>query len=141
MRVLFFIGVWMFASFSLMGQSAVGIWKTIDDEDGTVKSHVEIFEENGKLKGKVIKLINPDKTICTACKGAKKDQPIEGMEILWDLKESSTTLWESGFIMDPKNGKEYKCKMELVDNDTLNVRGFIGFSLLGRTQVWYRVEG
>ncbi|MEM9547697.1 MAG: DUF2147 domain-containing protein [Bacteroidota bacterium] len=122
-----------------IAQSAVGTWKTIDDEDGTEKSHVVIYEENGKLFGKVEKLINPEQTICTACKGDKKDKPIEGMQIMWGLKPDGSKEWKGGKIMDPKNGKEYKCKIELKDENTLNVRGFIGFSLLGRTQTWYRV--
>ena len=126
---------------NLSSQSAVGTWKTIDDEDGTVKSHVTIYEENGKLYGKVLKLINADKTICTECKGSKKNKPIEGMQILWDLEKSDTNIWKGGKIMDPKSGKEYKCKMELENANTLNVRGFIGFSLLGRTQTWFRVDG
>ncbi|MDF1696571.1 MAG: DUF2147 domain-containing protein [Saprospiraceae bacterium] len=124
----------------LIAQSAIGTWKTIDDEDGTVKSHVSIYEEGGKLFGKVVKLINPERTTCSKCKGDKKDKPIEGMVILWDLAEKGDGLWKGGKIMDPKNGKEYKCKIELEDDKTLNVRGFIGFSLIGRTQTWYRLE-
>ena len=124
---------------SINAQSAVGIWKTIDDEDGKVKSHVEIYEREGKLYGKVAKLINSESTLCSECKGDKKDQPIEGMEIIWNLEEDSDTEWEGGKILDPASGKEYKCKIELTDINTLNVRGFIGFALLGRTQTWYRV--
>ena len=126
--------------FTSWSQTAVGTWKTIDDEDGKVKSHVSIYENDGKLYGKVIKLINPERTICTECKGAKKDQPIEGMQIMWDLSHDEDKKWKGGKIMDPKNGKEYKCKIELEDDNTLKVRGFIGFSLLGRTQTWYRLE-
>jgi len=136
LSIFFFISI----SFSINGQSAVGTWKTIDDEDGKVKSHVEIFEQSGKLYGKIIKLINPESTICTECKGNKKNQPIEGMEIMWALEKDSNTKWEGGKILDPKSGKVYKCKIELEDASTLNVRGFIGFSLLGRTQTWYRVD-
>ena len=133
-----FIGVLLFAQGGI-AQSAVGIWKTIDDEDGKVKSHVKIYEENGKLFGEVAKLIDPEQTTCTACKGDKKDQPIEGMQIMWGLERDDDNERDGGKIMDPKNGKEYKCKIELVDANTLNVRGFVGFSLLGRTQTWYRV--
>jgi len=139
MKQIFFSLVLLFTSAHLSAQSAIGTWKTIDDEDGKVKSHVSIYEENGKLYGKVAKLIEPERTICTECKGDKKDQPIEGMQIMWDLKKDGNKEWKGGKIMDPKNGKEYKCKIELVDTNTLNVRGFIGFSLLGRTQTWYRV--
>ena len=120
-------------------QSAVGTWKTIDDDDGKVKSHVEIYEKGGKLYGKVSKLISTTTTVCADCKGEKKGQSIEGMEIIWNLEKDSDTEWEGGSILDPASGKEYKCKIELTDENTLNVRGFIGFSLLGRTQTWYRV--
>ena len=121
-------------------QTAVGTWKTIDDEDGKAKSNIEIYEKDGKLYGKIIKLIDPERTICTKCKGDKKDKPIEGMVIVWDLEQKSGTEWDGGKILDPKNGKEYKCLIELKDANTLKVRGFIGVSLFGRTQYWYRVE-
>jgi uncharacterized protein (DUF2147 family) len=127
-------------SFTINAQSAIGTWKTIDDEDGKVKSHVEIYEQNGKLYGKVSRLISTKTTVCSDCKGAKKGQAIEGMEIIWNLEKDSDTEWEGGYILDPASGKEYKCKIELTDANTLNVRGFIGFSLLGRTQTWYRVD-
>jgi len=122
--------------------SVVGIWKTIDDEEKTAKSHIEIFEMNGKIHGKVIKLLDEtSRTTCEKCKGDKKDKPIVGMEIMWNMeKDGDKTEWKGGKIMDPKNGKEYKCKIKLKKEDTLEVRGFVGFSLLGRTQKWYRVK-
>jgi uncharacterized protein (DUF2147 family) len=62
------------------------------------------------------------------------------MEILWDLKPEGSA-WSGGFIFDPDNGKTYKCVVEVQDGGKkLKVRGFIGFSLLGRTQYWYRDE-
>ena len=121
------------------GQSPTGIWKTIDDEDGTVKSHITITEKDGKLYGTVSKLIDPERETCTACKGDKKDAPIIGMEILWGLASEQNNQWAGGKIMDPKNGKTYSCKIEIQDENTLKVRGYLGFSLLGRTQTWYRV--
>jgi len=127
------------ATLSLSAQSAVGTWKTIDDEDGKVKSHVTVTEVDGKLVGKVSKLIDPEREICTECKDDKKDQPIVGMEIMWGLKADGEKEWNGGKIMDPKNGKTYKCKIELVNDNELNVRGFVGFALLGRTQTWYRL--
>ncbi len=140
MKFYFSVLVSLFITAGSFAQSAVGTWKTIDDEDGKVKSHVSIYEKDGKLYGDVIKLIDPEKTYCSECKGDKKDKPIVGMQILWDLKPDESNKWKGGKIMDPKNGKEYKCKMELEDKDTLKVRGFIGFSLLGRTQIWYRLK-
>lgn len=124
--------------------SAVGRWKTIDDETKQAKSIVEIAEADGKLTGKVVQLFrkadedqNPK---CEKCTGDKKDQPILGMQILKDLKKDGDTLWTGGEIMDPQNGKTYSCKVELIDGgQKLKVRGFIGFSLLGRTQIWERV--
>lgn len=122
-----------------IAQSPVGTWKTIDDKDGKVKSHITITEVDGKLYGYIAELIDPERDICVACKGDKHNQPLVGMQILWDLKPDGNQEWSGGSILDPKNGKTYKCKIELVNDKELNVRGFIGFSLLGRTQTWYRV--
>ncbi|HMR87360.1 MAG TPA: DUF2147 domain-containing protein [Saprospiraceae bacterium] len=129
----------MNASF-VLAQSPVGVWKNLDDEDGKEKSHIEIYEQNGTLRGKVIKLL-PAATItkCNACTGTNKGKSLVGMDILWDLKKSGKT-WDSGQIMDPKNGKIYDCKIELKGTDKLNVRGYMGVSMFGRTQTWYRVK-
>jgi uncharacterized protein (DUF2147 family) len=128
-------------SFSLSAQdSPVGLWKTIDDETGEAKSHVRIVEKNGKLYGTVEKLLlKPQDTRCTACEGDKKDQLVVGMEILTDLEQDGK-YWEDGEILDPNNGSVYSCYIEMESTDKLKVRGYIGFSLLGRTQYWYRVK-
>ncbi len=128
-------------SFSLSAQdSPVGLWKTIDDETGEAKSHVRIVEKNGKLYGTVEKLLlKPQDTRCTACEGDKKDQLVVGMEILTDLEQDGK-YWEDGEILDPNNGSVYSCYLEMESSDKLKVRGYIGFSLLGRTQYWYRVK-
>lgn len=122
--------------------SPVGKWKTIDDETKQPKSIVEITEANGKLSGKIIQLFrkpeedqNPR---CDKCLGDKKDKPILQLEIIEGLTQDGDT-WSGGTILDPKNGKTYKCKIKVVDGrKKMEVRGFIGFSLLGRTQVWER---
>lgn len=131
----------VFFAFSLQAQtSPVGLWKTIDDETGEAKSYVRITEKNGKLYGKVEKLLlKPQDTRCTACEGDKKDQLVVGMEILTDL-EKDGDAWEDGEILDPNNGSVYSCYIEMENTDKLKVRGYIGFSLLGRTQYWYRVK-
>jgi len=128
-------------SFSLSAQdSPVGLWKTIDDETGEAKSHVRIVEKNGKLYGTVEKLLlKPQDTRCTACEGDKKDQLVVGMEILTDLEQDGK-YWEDGEILDPNNGSVYSCYIEMESTDKLKVSGYIGFSLLGRTQYWYRVK-
>jgi uncharacterized protein (DUF2147 family) len=121
-------------------QSALGIWKNIDDTDGVEKSHIEIYEEDGKIYGKVIKLL-PAATIitCKKCKGDKKNAPILDMTILRDLKKDGDK-WSGGMILDPAKGKEYRCFIALENENKLKVRGFIGSPMFGRTQYWYRVE-
>ncbi|HEY9547266.1 MAG TPA: DUF2147 domain-containing protein [Solimonas sp.] len=118
----------------------VGTWKTIDDATGKAKSLVTIREDDGTLHGKVVKLFNPSKPnpTCEKCEGKRKDQPIMGMEILWGLKKDDGQ-WDGGQILDPEKGKVYGAKLSLADDgQKLNVRGFVGFSLLGRTQTWIR---
>lgn len=125
---------------SLDAQNITGIWKAIDDVDGQPSSHIEIYDDGGEVKGKIVKLYDdPDDTLCDKCKGDKRDKPVLGMEIIWDMKRKGEQ-WAGGKIMDPENGKSYKCKMKVTEDGTLKVRGFIGIFLIGRTQTWYRVE-
>lgn len=123
-------------------QSVTGTWKTIDDKTKKEKSYVKLYEtKSGKIQGDVSKILTKGKedAKCTDCKGDKKDKPIQGMTIMWGMEKSGDE-WINGRILDPNSGKEYSCKMKLKDNNTLEVRGFMGVSLLGRTQTWYRVE-
>lgn len=122
--------------------SAEGQWRTIDDETGEAKSIVRVFNEGGELKGQIVELLNPSEPNpkCTKCKGDRKNKPIEGMVFLWGLQREGDE-WVDGSILDPGNGKEYSAKLKVIDNGSkLEVRGYKGFSLLGRTQVWHRVE-
>lgn len=124
----------------------VGLWRTIDDNTGKDRSLVRIADVNGTLEGKVEKRLTrqPDDDpdgLCRKCPGARKDQPVVGMTILWGLKPDGDGVWTGGEILDPGNGKTYRCKMKLTDGGKkLEVRGFIGVSLLGRTQVWLREQ-
>lgn len=134
--LFFLFGLFIYA------QSPIGTWKTIDDNTGDEKSYVEIYEaDNGKLEGKVVKILTPGREDrkCTECRGDKKDQPIVGLVIIRDMEKNGSE-WKNGYVLDPENGKEYKCKMSLQDENTLDVRGYIGFSLMGRTQTWQRIE-
>ena len=124
--------------------SPVGRWKTVDDATGKVKSIVVIWEENGKLYGKIEKLVDPDPQDrdprCARCEGELKNRPLIGLRILWDLRKDGSQ-WSGGRVLDPDNGKTYKCYITVEDGGKkLKVRGFIGFSLLGRTQYWLRNE-
>lgn len=129
----------LFSSSLVFGQSITGLWKTVDDETGNAVSHVEITEVNGKFYGKVIKLL-PAATVrtCDKCTGEDQGRPIEGMQILWDM-EPYKDYWSYGKIMDPKKASTYKCSIWL-EGDILKVRGYLGVSLIGRTQEWYRVK-
>ena len=124
--------------------SPVGKWKTIDDETGEEKSIVRIWIEKDMLFGNIDSLfLEPDEDpnpVCDECKGKNKDKPILGMTIMENLYRKGT-VWSGGTILDPDNGKIYKCKIEIIENgERLKLRGFIGISLLGRTQYWIRVE-
>jgi uncharacterized protein (DUF2147 family) len=117
---------------------AAGYWTTVDDDGKTATSVVHIYAKGGKLHGKIVELINPREKDpkCSACDGARRNQPIVGMEILWGLEKDGDE-WSGGRILDPKNGKEYKCYIEVIDaGKRLKVRGYIGIALLGRTQYW-----
>ena len=139
-KVLLSISALLISISLMQAQTPIGVWKNLDDEDGREKSHIEVYERNGKLFGKVIKLL-PAATItkCDACSGDKKGKSLIGMEILWNLSKSGK-VWDDGEILDPKNGKVYTCKIELDGKDKLKVRGYVGVSLLGRTQTWFRVK-
>ena len=122
----------------------VGTWKTIDDASGKPKSLVVITENNGVLQGKIEKLFRgPDEDQnpkCDKCTGANKDQPIIGLVILTGLKYDGKE-WTGGEITDPASGKVYKSKAELQEGGTkLQVRGYVGVPMFGRSQTWLREE-
>lgn len=127
--------------FNAQSQSVIGRWKTIDDETNKPKSVVEIYEKSGKIYGKVVEIFEADKRnkVCEECSGEDKNKPILGIIVIKGLKKDGKE-YNDGQILDPKNGKLYKCYITLEGNDKLKVRGFIGVSLLGRTQYWYRVK-
>ena len=122
-------------------QSVVGKWKTIDDETGIEKSIVDIYEKNGKIYGKVIEIFEAQhrNRKCELCNGDDKNKPILGLTVIKGLIKDNNE-YNGGKITDPKNGKTYKCYITLENKDKLKVRGYIGISLFGRTQYWFRVK-
>jgi len=136
-RVL--LTICLFITFSVFAQKneIVGHWKTIDDSTGETESVVEIFKKSdGKYYGRVINmLVKPDNDNCVKCRDDRKDQPLIGLEIIRGLTKDGNEF-TGGTITDPKNGKSYKCTITR-DGEKLNVRGYIGFLLIGRTQVWH----
>ncbi len=130
------------SSFYLAAQNAViGTWKTIDDGSGEAKSHIDIYEKEGKIFGKITKLLDSEPgVVCENCKGSRKDQPVLGMVILEDL-QAYKDYFRKGTILDPENGNTYKCSIwiEKENPDELKVRG-IHWTGLYRTQTWHRIK-
>lgn len=134
---------------SIIAQSALsadiaGEWVTIDDKDNSAKSVVEIrVGSDGELTGQINSLLKKESQgmLCKKCPGEFKDKPVVGLNFMWGLNQDSATEWSNGQILDPKSGKVYKAKLSLSeDGNTLEVRGYIGFSIFGRTQVWQRKD-
>ena len=126
--------------------SPAGLWRTIDDSTKKDKSLVRIVESNGVYTGKVEKIVDPDSpkdAVCKDCADERKDKPVVGMTIIRNVKASADdkSVFEGGDILDPNNGKVYRVKLKLIDNGgKLDVRGYIGTPMLGRTQTWVRAE-
>jgi uncharacterized protein (DUF2147 family) len=126
--------------------SPAGLWRTIDDNTGKDRSLVRITERNGAYEGTVEQILVtlPDDDphhLCRHCTGDRKDQPIVGMTILWGLTKDGDDTYGGGELLDPKNGNTYRAKLTLEDGGRkLDVRGYIGFSLIGRSQTWLRQE-
>ncbi|GAA4402289.1 DUF2147 domain-containing protein [Quisquiliibacterium transsilvanicum] len=121
--------------------SPVGLWKTIDDESKQPRSLVRIVEQEGALVGRIEKILT-DKTDarCDRCTDERKDQPVLGMTIVTGMKRDGE-LWDGGSILDPNNGKVYRSRMKLLEGGRkLEVRGYIGAPLFGRSQTWLREE-
>jgi uncharacterized protein (DUF2147 family) len=124
--------------------SPVGLWKNIDDKTGKPKAEIRISEANGLLQGRIEKLFRPanqdQNPICDKCEGADKGKPIIGLSIINGMKKDGDE-YNGGTILDPENGKVYKSKMKLEDGGRkLDVRGYIGVPMLGRSQTWVRQE-
>lgn len=127
--------------------SPLGYWKTIDDVTGKPKSILKIYQSGGSLYGQVVKIFPrpgyDENEVCSACKGSRHNQRIVGMVVMEGLKQDSKNpaVWSGGSIMDPLNGKTYRCMITLINGgQQLNVRGYIGVSLFGRTQTWIRAQ-
>lgn len=131
------------AALAQTGQTPVGMWHTVSDVDGKPRGVVEITEENGILSGKITGTLRPEESLdklCEVCLGDKKGKKLLGMTILSGLKRSSDE-WTGGEIMDPDTGKVYRAKVWLEEGGKkLKVRGYIGVSLLGRSQQWSRAQ-
>lgn len=146
---LLFAGLFWLAIPAVAADSPVGTWNQVDDDSGKVTSVIRITRHGDELRGKVLAVRNmtqeqidrdgkPPK--CTQCEGQRHNEPIVGMTVLWGLTQHGSE-WSGGHILDPAKGKVYKAKLELTDGgEHLEVRGYVGVSLFGRTQTWERVD-
>jgi uncharacterized protein (DUF2147 family) len=123
----------------------VGVWKTIDDKTKTERAQIRISEAGGALNGRIEKLLAADAkqdAVCDKCTDDRKDQPMVGLEIVRGVKKAeSGEVWEGGTILDAAEGKVYRVRMTPIEGGAkLEVRGFVGAPMFGRTQTWIRVE-
>ena len=141
MKKFFFTILFLTVSLTISSQTIFGTWNSFDEETNEIESVIEVYEKDGNAFAKIVKITDPERqeATCFKCKGKRKDQKILGMDILTGLKKKKDE-WSGGKILDPKNGKEYKCYIKLLDDNTLKLRGYIGFSLLGRTAIWKRSD-
>jgi len=120
----------------------LGTWTTIDDVSHRPRSLVEISETDGVLSGRIVRLFqspgeDPEPP-CVDCQGERHGQPVLGMTITWNLRHHGDN-WDGGEILDPESGSIYRVTLHPeADGERLEVRGYIGFSLFGRTQIWQR---
>lgn len=120
----------------------VGLWRNIDDKTGEAKAEIRIVENSGMISGRIDKRlgkdVKPDDT-CDKCSDDRKDQPIQGLEIIRGAKKAEgKDVWEGGKILDPENGRNYTLRLTPIEGGKkLEVRG--SFGPFGRTQTWVRV--
>ncbi|MGE5453411.1 MAG: DUF2147 domain-containing protein [Acidobacteriota bacterium] len=130
---------------ALMAQSTPsGLWETYDDSTGVATSHVRVSETDRTLSGSIDRILDESKAtaVCAACEDERHNRPLIGMTIFRDVKASAEVplTWEGGEILDPKNGRTYKVRIRLIDDGkVLEVRGYKGSPVFGRTQLWQRV--
>lgn len=121
--------------------SVTGYWTTVDDKTGQVRSILQLWESRGVIYGRIEKIFKQpgDSGICSKCPGQFRNKPILGLTIIWGLEKTGSNIWSGGQILDPHNGKVYKIMLTLSkDGKSLLARGYLGFSIFGRTQNWYR---
>jgi len=121
-----------------------GLWRTIDDQTQRERSQVRLVDQGGVISGRIVAIADPARqdARCDECTDARKGQPVLGMTIVEGVRRNAEQpVWDGGTILDPNNGRSYRVRMTLRDEGrTLEVRGFVGMPLLGRTQTWIRIE-
>jgi uncharacterized protein (DUF2147 family) len=125
-------------SLTANGQTIIGKWETFDDKTNEKKGIIEIYKKDALYVAKVVEIFGgPKNATCQNCKGVNKDKPIIGLVFIQNI-EKNGDAYTGGTILDPESGVMYKCYLKLIANNKLKVRGFVGFSIFGRTQYWLR---
>jgi uncharacterized protein (DUF2147 family) len=123
--------------------SAVGLWEQVDEKSGKPESWFKITERNGAYEGNIVKIFfkpgEDENWVCDKCEGAERGKPVLGLALIKGMQRSGSS-YENGTIMDPRDGAVYRALMKLSpDGQKLEVRGYLGISLFGRSQVWNRL--
>jgi len=120
--------------------SPAGLWKTIDDKTHQPRGTVRIYEQNGVFFGKIESSFNPAELgeRCEKCTGDRKGAPVIGLVIMRGMTRHGAE-YDGGDILDPETGSVYRCRLTLSgDGEKLTVRGYLGMSIFGRSQIWAR---
>ncbi|RKF03655.1 uncharacterized protein (DUF2147 family) [Tenacibaculum lutimaris] len=141
MKKILFALLFTTVSLSMSAQTIFGKWENRDEETNKVDSVIEVYKKDGKAYAKIVEITdkNRQEAVCDKCSGNRKNNPILGMNILTGLSKDGDE-WSGGKILDPKNGKEYKCYIKLDGENKLKIRGYVGFSAFGRTAYWHRKQ-
>ncbi len=142
MLIFKFFILWLACGVLGYAQDPVGVWRTMDDKTGKPRGTVRLYLEGGEVFGKIESSFDPNNAtdLCGLCPGDRKNKPIIGLVILRRMKKASGE-WTGGDILDPDTGQLYRCKFKITENGSRMVlRGYVGISLLGRSQVWTRVQ-
>ena len=145
MKTLIALALFAAAGTAFAQATPVGVWKTIDDKTKTERAQIRITENGGVMRGVIEKLLAPDAKqdgVCDKCEDDRKGKPMIGLEVVRGVKKAEgENLWDGGTILDAAEGKVYKVRMQPADGGKkLEVRGYVGMPMLGRTQTWIRVE-
>ena len=125
--------------------TAAGLWEQVDEKTGSAESWFNIIEKDGVYTGTVVKMFQksgdppPESLRCTKCEGAEKDAPVLGLALIKGMKRNGLK-YEGGTIMDPRDGTVYRALMNVSpDGKQLEVRGYLGIAIVGRSQMWNRL--
>jgi uncharacterized protein (DUF2147 family) len=142
MKAAFIVGTALLAGTAFAQMTPIGTWRSIDDKSGEAKAEIRISESGGVLTGRIEKVLKSTKPnpVCEECSDDRKNQPVQGMEILRGIRKvQGKEVWEGGKVLDPENGKEYNARLTPIDGgQKLEMRG--SFGPFGRTQTWVRVQ-